>query len=65
MRIFELGLNAFCTILLQAYGCQGMECGSVNVIRAHNLTGSSTIRRGFVGVSMALLEEVCYCGSGL
>ena len=41
-------------------------CGSLSVIGPHNLIGSGTIRRcGFVGVGMALLEEVCDCEGGL
>ena len=53
-------------ILLQAYGSQGVECGSLNVIGSHNLTGSGTIRGcGFVGGRMAFLEEVCHGGEGL
>ena len=40
-------------------------CGSWNAIGPPNLTGSGTIRRcGFVGVGVALLEEVCHCGGG-
>ena len=40
--------------------------GTLNVIGPHNLIGYGTIRRcGFVGVGMALLEEVCHCGCGL
>ena len=42
------------------------RCGSLNVIGSHKLIGSGTISRcGFVGVSVALLEEVCHCGGGL
>ena len=43
-------------------------CGNLNVIGLiiHKLTGSGAIRRcGFVGVGMALLEEVCHCGGRL
>lgn len=67
MGTFEIELNAFCIlILLQEYGAQGVEYDSLNVIGPHNLIGSVTIRRcGFVGVGMALLEEVYYCGGGL
>ena len=40
-------------------------CDSLNVIGPHNLTKNGTIRRcGFVGVSMALLEEVRQYGGG-
>ena len=41
------------------------KCGSLNVIGPHQLTGSSTVRRrGFAGVGVDLLEEVCHCGVG-
>lgn len=41
-------------------------CGSFTVISLHNLIGSGIIRRcGFVGVGMALLEEVYHCSDGL
>ena len=51
---------------LQAYGGQGMKCGSLNVIGSHKLIGSGTIRTcGPVKVGVALLEEVCHCGGGL
>ena len=64
MGTSEAGLNAFCImILLQAYGGQGVECGSLNVTDPHNLIGSDTIRRcGFGGVGMALIEEVSLWG---
>ena len=64
---FEIGLNAFCImILLQAYGDQGMEDGSLDVTGPHNLTGNGSITRcGFVGIGMILLEDVCYCGGRL
>ena len=63
MGTSEVGLNALCPILLQAYG-SGMWEAECN--QAHNLIGSGTIRRcGFVGVGMALLEEVRHCGCGL
>ena len=67
MGTFEVELNAFCImILLQSYEGQGVECGSLNVIGPHNLIGSGIIRKcGFVGVGIALLEEVCQCGGGL
>ena len=39
-----------------------MVCGGLNMFAP----GSGTIRRyGFVGVGVALLEEVCHCGVGL
>ena len=39
--------------------------GSLNVIGPHNLKGNGTIRKfDFVGVGMALLHELCYCGGG-
>ena len=42
-----------------------MKHGSLNVIGPYNLIGSGAIRRcGFVGVGVALLEEVCHCGAG-
>ena len=41
---FEVGLNTFCImILLQVYGYQGVECGSLNVIGLHNPKGSGTL----------------------
>ena len=37
-------------------------CGSLNAIGLHNLIGSGTVRRrGFVGMGMALWEEVHHC----
>ena len=49
--------------LLQAYGDQGVECGSLDVIGLHELIESSTIRScGFIGVGMTLLKEVCHYG---
>lgn len=42
------------------------QCDSWNVIGSHNHIGSGTIRSCiFVGVGMALLEEVCHCEDGL
>lgn len=42
------------------------DCGSLNAISQNNLIGNSTIRRcGFIGVDMALLEEMCRWGVGL
>jgi hypothetical protein len=39
-----------------------VDCGGVNMLGP----GCGTIRRyGLVGVGVALLEEVCPCGSGL
>ena len=53
-------------ILLQTYGGQGLECGSLNVVGPCNLKGSVTLRRcDFVGVGMALLEEACHFGGRL
>ena len=45
MGTLEVGLNAFCIMLwLQAYGGQGVECGSLN--RFESLViGSDTISR--------------------
>ena len=41
-------------------------CSSLNVTGSHKLIGSATIRRcDFVGVYVALLEEVCHYGGGL
>jgi len=38
------------------------SCGGLTMLG----TGSSTIRKySLVGVGVALLEEVCHCGSGL
>ena len=46
----------------QAYGGQGVDCGSFTMLGPR----SGTIRRyGLVGVGVALLEEVSQCGSGL
>ena len=40
-------------------------CDSLNVIGPYKLIGSGITRRcGFVGVGMALLEEVCHCRVG-
>lgn len=60
MGTFEAGLNAFCVmIFLQAYGDQGVECGSLNDIGSHNFIESVTIRKcDFVGVGMAWCCEV-------
>ena len=45
-----------------AYGGQGVECGSLNMLGS----GSGTIRRcGLVEVGVALLKEVCHCGGGI
>ena len=50
-------------ILLQAYGSQGMECGSLNVFVPHkSMTISWYV---FVGVGVSLLKEVCHCEVGL
>ena len=66
MGTFEVGLNAFCFMLsLQACGGQGVEY-SLSIIASLKLIGNGTIgRRGFVGVGMALLEEVYHSGGGL
>ena len=43
-----------------------MGIGSVAVVGPHMPIGSGTIRRhSFVGVGVALLEEVSHCGGGL
>ena len=67
MGIFEVGLNAFCImILLQAYGGQGVECGSLNVIGLHNLLARGTLGRyGLVKVGVTLLKQVYHCRAGL
>ena len=67
MGTFEAVPNKFYNmILLQAYGGQGVECGSSNVIDPHNLTGSDTIRRySFIGEHMTLLKEERHCGNRL
>ena len=46
----------------QAYEGQGVECGGLNILGL----GNGIIRRcGLVVVGVALLKEVCHCGSGL
>ena len=41
-----------------------MDCGNLNVIGPHNLTGTGTIGRcNFDRMDMDLLEEVFQCGS--
>ena len=61
METFEVGLNAFCIIVLHAYGGQVVECDSLNVIGFHNFIGSGNIRRcDFPGVGMTLSVEVCH-----
>ena len=45
----------------QFYGNQGVECSGLNMLGP----GSGTIRCGLVGVSVALLEEMCHCGHRL
>ena len=61
MGTFEVGLNASCLmILFQDYGARKWN-GSRNIVGPHNLIGNGNIRRcGFVGVGMALLEEVSF-----
>ena len=58
--LLTMWLLKFCIIiLLQVYGSQGMECGSLNVIGPHNLIGSGTIRRcDLVGGSVLLWGQV-------
>ena len=42
------------------------DYGSLNVFGPHKfIENGSTRKCGMVGVDMALLEEVCHCGSGL
>ena len=66
MGTFGIGLNAFCImILLQTDRSKGVECSGLNVFGPHNLIGSYTVGMcGFVGVDLALLEEVCHCEDG-
>ena len=53
-------------ILLQVYGSQGGECGSLNVIDKLRFIGNGTIKRcDFAGIGMTLLEELYHCGGGL
>ena len=53
----------FCIMIwLQAFEGQEMECGGLKE-DAPQMSG--TIRCGFVGVGVALLEEGCHCGGGL
>ena len=41
--------------------CQGVECGDLNENGPQRLTGNVTIGRcEFVGVGVALLEEMCH-----
>ena len=50
----------------QTQFCKETECSSLNVIGPYKLIGSdTTMRCGFVGMGMALLEEVSHCESGL
>ena len=45
----------------QADGGQGVECDALNVLDPK----SGTIRRyDFIGIGVALLEEMCHCGVG-
>ena len=66
MDTFEVGLNVFCIMIwLQAYWGQVVECSSLNLINLHELRGSGTIRRcDLVEFGVALLEEMCLCGTG-
>ena len=51
-------------ILLSLCG-QAMECGGLNILVLHNLTGSNTISKcGFVVVGMALCKETSHYGGG-
>ena len=48
-------------IWLQANGGQGVECDGLNENSPHRLIESGTISGcGFLGVGVALLEEVCH-----
>ena len=60
-RIWECLYYRLGVIYFVTFAC----CGSLNVISSHKLIGSSIRRCGFVGVGMALLEEVCHAGGGL
>ena len=55
METFEVGINAFCImILLQDTGSQEVKCGSVDITDPHNLIGNGALRRcGFAGVHIA------------
>lgn len=57
----------FCImILVEVYGVQGMECGSLKIIRFHKHIGNVTLLRyDFVSVGMALIDEVLHCGDEL
>jgi hypothetical protein len=62
----------FC-IILQAYGEQGVECGSLNRNGPHSLMSLNTCliksgifrSSGLVGVDRALMEDICHCGNRL
>ena len=60
MRTFEVGLSAFCVMILsQSYGGQGVECGSLNVTGPLKIIGSGTISRCcLVGGSVSLWRWV-------
>lgn len=65
METFEAELSIFC-ILLQAYEGHGVDYGSLDVIDRHKYIGRCPYwREGLIEVGMALLEDVCYCQSGL
>lgn len=56
-------LSTLCILSLTAIHCY---CGSLNENCPHWLIGTGTIgRHNLVGVDVALLEEVCHCGSAL
>ena len=62
MGTFEVGLNAFCTMIwLQAYGGQRVECDSLSKNGPCRPVESGTSRRYCILVmaSVALLEKVC------
>ena len=66
MGTSEIELREFCIMILQLYEGQELEYGSLIVIGFYSLIGSGMIRMdGFVGVGIALIEDVCHCGGGL
>ena len=49
-------------LILKAYGGQGVECSSLNVIGSHKIIKNDTIRRsGLIEVSVTLFDKVCHC----
>lgn len=65
MGTLEVGQSEFCIMILQLYGGQEVEYGSLNVTGPHSLLGNGMIRMdGCVGVGRALMEDVCHWGRG-